>query len=162
MVRISISRIPSFIIFLCFSTMQIPRSSSFFAMALLLVLIIILPSSSSISEASFHSESSSDSSNSIECDTVVLDLSPCAEFLENRNSSNSNAKPSDDCCKGVKEIDDSAKTKEDQIDVCNCIKREFTSGDCDNYNISRIPLLLKDCSLKIKLPPITNNTNCSM
>lgn len=89
----------------------------------------------------------------ISCPTVVQDVSPCLPFL----SDSSIAKPSDPCCRGVQEVNGMVRTKEDRVEVCECLKTALKNV---KYDPKRIPIIGKDCG-GINLPPIDQNTNCS-
>ncbi|KAF7844109.1 non-specific lipid-transfer protein-like [Senna tora] len=95
--------------------------------------------------------------SSIACSDVVKEITPCLNYL--RGSDGSNAKPSEECCNGVKLLDDDAKSKQERIDVCNCAKQALS--DIGNYDPSRIPQLPKDCGFDFTLPAIDKSTDCS-
>ncbi|KAJ9681222.1 hypothetical protein PVL29_020211 [Vitis rotundifolia] len=88
------------------------------------------------------------------CPKVISEVAPCLSFLRDDGP----AKPSKRCCEGVTEVNGIAKTKQDRIAICECLKQTLNYID---YDPKRIPLLGKQCGLTIDLPPTGQNTNCS-
>ncbi|KAB1219610.1 putative non-specific lipid-transfer protein 1 [Morella rubra] len=87
------------------------------------------------------------------CTTVTRDLTPCMKYIQGKD-----AKPPANCCKGAMTLSEQAKTKAERQAMCECIKKDLAL--IGKYDQSRIPLLVKDCKLSIKLPPISKNTDC--
>nr|GME09495.1 non-specific lipid-transfer protein 1-like [Ipomoea batatas] len=58
---------------------------------------------------------------SMSCSTVVTDLYPCLDYVENGG-----AVPMD-CCEGIRSLYTSAATTADRQTVCNCMKNAASS-----------------------------------
>lgn len=87
------------------------------------------------------------------CLIVISDASPCVPFITSTSPS-----PSEDCCSGVRNIAGMAKTNEDKVDICYCLKTILASLKYDPALVAQLP---KKCSVNITLPPISNSTDCS-
>ncbi|KAG2720554.1 hypothetical protein I3843_02G032200 [Carya illinoinensis] len=97
---------------------------------------------------------SSDNDDAASCADVITKLTPCLPFIQGKQD-----KPSTQCCGGATGLVDAAKTKQDRQAICECIKKAGSSAG--KVDLSRISQLVKDCGLKIKLPPISKDTDCS-
>ncbi|XAR62969.1 hypothetical protein NMG60_11022730 [Bertholletia excelsa] len=96
------------------------------------------------------------------CQVVVSDLSPCLSYLTEGSGLSildEKAEPSESCCRGVKKIVSSAKTKPDKVHACNCIKAALSK--VGSYNPDLIPTLPKKCGVDATLPPISPSYDCS-
>ncbi|GLT71981.1 hypothetical protein SLA2020_439570 [Shorea laevis] len=92
--------------------------------------------------------------NATSCTAVANDLGGCLTFIQGKED-----KPSQKCCDGAKQLNDTAKTKADRQAICECIKKALSAvGKIDT---SRIPLLAKDCKISVKLPAIGPDTDCT-
>ncbi|KAJ8900531.1 hypothetical protein K2173_025308 [Erythroxylum novogranatense] len=89
----------------------------------------------------------------VSCPVVQTNLAPCLSFVSSKSD-----KPDGSCCSGVKNINSSAKTKDDRKAVCECIKDGLKGV---KYEPKRIPEIPKKCGLPINLPPIASDTNCA-
>ncbi|KAI4328904.1 hypothetical protein L6164_021222 [Bauhinia variegata] len=95
------------------------------------------------------------SSEAIPCDEVYKELATCASFIEQGGTD----QPSEECCNGVKNLNQNAKTKADRVQICECIKKGLINIA---YDPNRIPLLPKACVISdLTLPPIDKNTDCN-
>ena len=92
---------------------------------------------------------------SISCPEVILQIAPCASFLQQ----NSMKKPSQACCNGIKKLSGDAGTQKDRTAICQCLKQGLAK--IGKYDPKRITLLPKDCGVSVKLPPIDQKTDCS-
>jgi len=92
--------------------------------------------------------------NATSCTEVAKDLAPCLTFIQGKQN-----KPSQKCCDGAKLLNNAAETQPDRQDICECIKTALSA--VGNVDTSRIPLIVKDCKLSVKLPPIGPKTDCS-
>ncbi|KAK9103875.1 hypothetical protein Sjap_021129 [Stephania japonica] len=91
----------------------------------------------------------------ITCDTVVGDLQPCLPYIVKGSTQD---KPSNACCGGVKTLKASAKSKDDRVQVCNCIKA--TLKQISNLDPSRAAGLPKACGVPINPAP-SPDMDCS-
>ncbi|KAK9147278.1 hypothetical protein Scep_006035 [Stephania cephalantha] len=91
----------------------------------------------------------------ITCDTVVGDLQPCLPYII-KGSTQDN--PSDACCGGIRTLKAVAKTKEDRVQVCNCIKA--TLKRIPNLDPGRAGGLPKACGVPINPNP-SPDMDCS-
>ncbi|XP_050137549.1 non-specific lipid-transfer protein A-like [Malus sylvestris] len=89
------------------------------------------------------------------CPTVSLEVAPCVPFVKG----GADAKPSEACCKGVKNLSVHANNKADKEAVCLCLKQALST--IGTYNPSQVSALPKKCGISLVLPPIDKNTNCS-
>ncbi|KAF5451737.1 hypothetical protein F2P56_026816 [Juglans regia] len=96
----------------------------------------------------------SENDNATSCSDVITKLTPCLPFVQGKEN-----KPSTQCCGGAKELVTAAKSKQDRQTICECIKAAGSSAG--KIDPSRITQLVKDCGLKIDLPPISSRTDCS-
>ena len=88
------------------------------------------------------------------CPRVVGEVASCLAFLRK----NGPAKPSQRCCQGVKKVNGMAKTRNDRIAICECIKGTLVNID---YDPKRVPVLGKQCGSTFDLPPVDRKTNCN-
>ncbi|XP_021754353.1 probable non-specific lipid-transfer protein 2 [Chenopodium quinoa] len=91
----------------------------------------------------------------IPCNQVINELSPCLSYLHSQYSS-----PSTNCCQGAKYVyKHYGKSKKKRQGVCQCLESVLPLiGQIDGSLISALP---QRCGLKLKLPPISQNFNCS-
>jgi len=59
---------------------------------------------------------------SLTCDEVKQNLTPCLAYVTSPPASS----PSDQCCNGVRAVNDNAQAKPDRQDVCRCLKSIIT------------------------------------
>ncbi|KAK9668401.1 hypothetical protein RND81_13G057700 [Saponaria officinalis] len=92
---------------------------------------------------------------SVSCDVVVQELSPCLSYLDEQAIS-----PTQHCCQGVKVIwSNYGKSKGKRQAVCQCLESMLPYvGAIDGSLVTALP---KQCGLSIKLPRVTNSFNCS-
>ncbi|KAL9234543.1 hypothetical protein vseg_009402 [Gypsophila vaccaria] len=87
------------------------------------------------------------------CSDVITKVTFCLPYITGASPS-----PSDACCTGIKTVAGLVKAKDDAVDVCNCLKDKL---DGLQYEPELIASLPKKCSVSIKLPPISKDTDCS-
>jgi hypothetical protein len=90
----------------------------------------------------------------LSCSSVILEVSLCVDFIINGSP-----QPSQQCCNGVKDLNDKIIDKADQQALCQCIQQVLFDI---TYDPSRITLLGNKCGLSDNLPPIDHNTDCTM
>lgn len=88
------------------------------------------------------------------CDTMLQELNPCQSYLTDTSASTS---PTDDCCKGVRNMATYIITQKDRTDACMCLKPTAVA----QANPAKMPALPSMCAAKITLPPIYANTDCA-
>ena len=88
-----------------------------------------------------------------ECDAVITDLDPCAQFIRDAE-----ATPNLACCIGVRNLADMARRKSGVKEICECLKEAL---DGSIYDPARIPDLPRKCEAKFNLPPVEHNTDCT-
>lgn len=94
------------------------------------------------------------------CIPVAQELSPCLGFIKGTSASGFGGdNPSPSCCNGVKKLAGDAKTKNDRVALCECIKTSLSMIGA--YDPSRIPLIPKNCGIPVEIPPIDKSTDCS-
>lgn len=93
--------------------------------------------------------------NTVPCDQVVNELSPCLSYLDKQSSS-----PSSSCCQGTKYVwKHYGESKKKRQGVCECLESFVPLiGQVDGSLVAALP---QRCGLKVKLPPINANLNCS-
>ncbi|GKU96661.1 hypothetical protein SLEP1_g9872 [Rubroshorea leprosula] len=67
------------------------------------------------------------------CSQIVKDVVPCLSFLTD------GGEPTKECCGGITEIANDAKSKKDCAAICTCLKKAL--AQIGSYNASRIPQL---------------------
>ncbi|GKU96655.1 hypothetical protein SLEP1_g9866 [Rubroshorea leprosula] len=88
------------------------------------------------------------------CSQIVKDVGPCLSFLTD------GGEPTKECCAGITEIANYAKSKKDRVAICNCLKKAL--AQIGSYDASRIPQLPVKCGISSgTIPPIDQNTDCS-
>lgn len=87
------------------------------------------------------------------CSTVISNVAACLPFISHTSPS-----PSGICCGGVKNVAGLAKTHDDKMAICNCLKTNLANIQYDPALVAALP---KQCSVNINLPPISKNTDCS-
>lgn len=94
--------------------------------------------------------------DTLPCNEVINELSPCLSYLNKQYSS-----PSSFCCQGANYVwKQYGKKKKQRRGVCECLESVLPLiGQIDGSVISAIP---QQCGLKIKIPPINGDFNCSM
>ncbi|CAO2819211.1 unnamed protein product [Amaranthus hypochondriacus] len=102
-----------------------------------------------------HKHTGNQGQDSVLCNDVVNELSPCLSYLDNQDSS-----PSSSCCQGAKYVAKHySKSKTKRQEVCQCLESLLPLvGQIDTSLVSDLP---HQCGLKIKLPPISTTLNCS-
>jgi hypothetical protein len=116
--------------------------------------IVLLFSGLAAVNAWNNNNNAAENSNATSCGEVTNDLGPCLSFVEGKVN-----KPSTACCDGARKLKTAAKTKADRQAICECIKKALSG--IGKFDSNRIPQLVKDCHIDIKLPPIGRNTDCS-
>ncbi|XP_068640270.1 non-specific lipid-transfer protein 1-like [Aristolochia californica] len=89
----------------------------------------------------------------ITCNTLITFISPCLTYLF---SSRGVVPPN--CCKGVKSLNDAARTTADRMAACNCLKK--AAAGMSGINYPRAERLPSDCGVKIPYK-ISPSTNCA-
>nr|AWN82508.1 cyclic nucleotide-gated channel 7 [Nicotiana tabacum] len=87
------------------------------------------------------------------CPTVTTQLAPCLSYIQGGGD------PSVPCCTGINNIYELAKTKEDRVAICNCLKTAFTHAG--NVNPTLVAQLPKKCGISFNMPPIDKNYDCN-
>lgn len=87
------------------------------------------------------------------CTEVTSEVVSCVSYVRNGGS------PSSTCCEGVAAVAKMAKTKEDRVAICNCLKSAL--GHIGSYDPSRLPPLSKSCGVNVDLPPVDQSYDCS-
>ncbi|KAG7028550.1 Non-specific lipid-transfer protein 3 [Cucurbita argyrosperma subsp. argyrosperma] len=93
------------------------------------------------------------------CILVAQELSPCLSFIKGSNGGSLGENPPPSCCSGVTKLAADAKTKNDKVDLCECIKKSLSMIGA--YDPNRIPSIPEGCGIPVQIPPIDNSTNCS-
>ncbi|KAB2595843.1 non-specific lipid-transfer protein A-like [Pyrus ussuriensis x Pyrus communis] len=89
------------------------------------------------------------------CPAVKQEVSPCVTFVKG----GADAKPSEECCKGVKNLSVNAANKADKEAVCLCLKQALST--VGTYNPSQVSALPKKCGISLDLPAIDKDTDCT-
>lgn len=89
------------------------------------------------------------------CPTVTAKLASCLSYIDDQST-----QPASSCCAGLNGILAQAKSKQDKIAVCNCIKSALANlgNKVDTGRVSGLP---KKCGMSVDLPPIDKNYDCS-
>ncbi|XP_061995969.1 probable non-specific lipid-transfer protein 2 [Rosa rugosa] len=88
------------------------------------------------------------------CPVIAQEMAPCLTFVKGTTDELSQA-----CCNGAKDLSNNVHSNQDKKDICLCLKDALSKiGD---YEPSRVSLVPKKCGLKLNLPPIDQNTDCS-
>ncbi|OIT22519.1 PREDICTED: non-specific lipid-transfer protein 1-like [Nicotiana attenuata] len=91
------------------------------------------------------------------CQTVTTQLAPCLSYIQRSAKGGDN--PSVPCCTGIDNIYQLAKTKEDRVAICNCLKTAFIHAG--NVNPTLVAELPKKCGISFNMPPIDKNYDCN-
>ncbi|KAK9002326.1 hypothetical protein V6N11_025010 [Hibiscus sabdariffa] len=86
---------------------------------------------------------------------VLSLLSPCLPFVKDKDSESL-----PECCENVKIIAEERKNKQDEQNLCLCIK--YMWQDHGPFDSKRLPLVGKACHIDFYIPPIDGKTNCSL
>ncbi|OMO94371.1 Plant lipid transfer protein/Par allergen [Corchorus olitorius] len=93
----------------------------------------------------------------LSCGDVQSNLFPCLEYLKSSGEDNK-----DECCGGVRSLNNIARTPTARRDACNCIKRELSRlGVADDSTKTKLAQALpKTCNVNIPYK-ISLDTDCS-
>ncbi|AES79828.2 Lipid transfer protein [Medicago truncatula] len=83
---------------------------------------------------------------SLTCDEVKQNLTPCLPYVTNPHT----LSPPDQCCNGVKTVNDNAQIKPDRQDVCRCLKSLLTGVPGLNGTVAST--LPSDCGINFRCP----------
>ncbi|KAI9073221.1 hypothetical protein K1719_044830 [Acacia pycnantha] len=133
--------------------MKMAIASSMFRLAAGIVAAILVSVLISTSEAS-KVPPAPKQVGAIPCTVAIPKIAPCREYIDA-----SKPKPSQSCCNGVKDINDRAKTRQDRVEACQCIKQALSL--MGKYDPNRIPLIPEQCRLSFSLPAIKKDTDCN-
>lgn len=93
----------------------------------------------------------------IKCDDVTNYLKPCMDYLL---SGISVISQTGECCTGIKNLNEVAKSSEDQQSVCNCLKE--VARKAPSYMVKRAAVLPTKCGIQLpyQISPSTNCARC--
>ncbi|KAK9743152.1 hypothetical protein RND81_03G220600 [Saponaria officinalis] len=87
------------------------------------------------------------------CSEVIPKVTFCLPYISGASPS-----PTDACCTGIKTVASLVKAKDDAVLVCNCLKDKLVDLQYEPGLIANLP---EKCSVNIKLPAISKDTDCS-
>ncbi|XP_059459292.1 non-specific lipid-transfer protein A-like [Corylus avellana] len=119
-----------------------------------LAIVLLFSGLAAVNAWDNNNNAAESTSNATSCAEVTNDLGPCLGFIKGKVN-----KPPAACCDGARQLKKAAKTKADRQAICECIKKAVSG--IGKFDSNRIPQLVKDCNIDIKLPPISRNTDCS-
>jgi hypothetical protein len=95
-------------------------------------------------------------SGAVTCAQVVRDLTPCISYA--MGAGRATTAPGQDCCTGIKSLNDAAGTAADRQATCACLKQATASmGALKPDLVASIP---SQCGVVIPYP-ISRSTDCS-
>lgn len=86
------------------------------------------------------------------CMTVVEDLAYCLGYMLGSRE------VSPACCVGVKSLSEEAKTKENRQSICECATKLLAVYPYDAKRLTELP---EKCGVKMAMPPIDKDYDCS-
>lgn len=90
------------------------------------------------------------------CPQIIKAVIPCLGFVKGNSPKED---PSPACCSGAKDLESKAPTKPDQLAVCECFI--LVLPKIGPYDPNRLPQIGEKCGVKVTIPPITGDTDCS-